>query len=100
MKPSRTKIDTQTIVPEARSQLGVKVTRSKTGPDRGPAWTGPDRTGPIRSGPRSTKFSYSVLGPVPVRTGGPVDRTGGPNKMCGTVVPYMARVTRATFLKK
>jgi len=42
--------------------------------------TGPDRTGPIRSGPRFTKFSYSVLGPVPVRT-------GGPNKMGGTVVP-------------
>ena len=63
----------------------LKVTRSKTGPDRGPAWTGPDRTGPVQFGP--------VLGPPnflirsSVRTGGPVDRTGGPNNMGGTVVP-------------
>ena len=68
----------------------MKVTRSKTGPDRGPAWTGPDRTGPIRSGPRSIKFSYSVLAPVPVRTGGPVDRIKWVARSCPSARPDRA----------
>ena len=55
--------------------------QTRTGPWTGSDRTGPDRTEAIRSGPRSKAMSYSVLGPVPVWTGGPVDRTGGPNNI-------------------
>ena len=41
--------------------------------------TGPRTTGSFRSGPRFKKFSFSVFGPVPIRT-------GGLNKNSGTVV--------------
>ena len=55
--------------------------QTRTGPWTGSDRTGPDRTEAIRSGPRSKAMSYSVLGPVPVWTGGPVDQTGGPNNI-------------------
>ena len=51
-------------------ELGLKVIRSRPGPGRGQSRTGPDRTEAIRSGPQSKGMSYSVLGPVPVWTGG------------------------------
>ena len=45
--------------------------QTRTGPWTRSDRTGPDRTEAIRSGPRSKGMSDSVLGPVPVWTGGP-----------------------------
>jgi len=57
--------------------IGVKVTRSKTGPDRGPAWTGPDRTGPVQFGPVLGPPNFLIRSSVRSRSG-PVDRWTGP----------------------
>ena len=58
-------------------------------PDRTVDRVGPDRTEAIRSGPRSKGMSYSVLGPVPVWTGGPnIEEGFFLSVVCGTVVPW------------